>query len=105
MFLPWINELLIDDSKSDEPNLHKDEQADIKAKEWAEMCWDEMADAENSLKAIISDLKTFEQKFDDNYYHSEKPAMSDQWDKLNAMLAEFKNELVFSQKNICDYYR
>ena len=49
--------------------------------------------------------QAFEESFDNNYYHSEKPAMSDQFSKLRDILAEFKDELVFAQKNVCSYYR
>jgi hypothetical protein len=86
-------------------NLHREEILDLNAKQQNNMCWDEMADVGLALKSIISDLKTFEEAFDNNFYSSNKPAMSDQWDRLNSMLAEFKDEVVYTEKNVCSYYK
>ena len=85
--------------------LHKEEIIDLSDKKNANDCWDEMADCGNSLKAIISDLKTFEASFHSNYYMSDKPSMSDKWLDLEAMLSEFKEELESTQKNVCDFYK
>ncbi len=84
--------------------MNKHELADERAKQWNEMCWDEMVDAEKSLKTIAKDIKVFQGKFDDNFYHSDKKKMSDQWDKLNAMLHELIDEVDYASKNIESYY-
>ena len=86
--------------------MHKDEYLDLSDKKRADddLMWDDMVEMNYSLDAIRTAVIDFQDKFHENYYHSDKEEVSERMTRLNEMVEELVDEITFFHAKVDEYY-